>query len=414
MLVITVILMISTVTGKSNTHSTFFPSIFSIPNKYSDICYEVGKCGSPSMSCTFNPEQLIVSFSVKSAAACKMYCWFHKSCFSFAFHPQALNCSLYSGFPTTLPPSDEFKSPPYVIGDTTCLKNYEKSPSVPCRTVENVIKTSQNSEGVLIKDVNSGLCLGFGTLMDLKWKDCTLSILWQFETNSHEIGRYTPVKVLQADSLNHCIETTSQRFMSVVPCEDGNEDQLFQITSGTLHDLSYMKDHEGNDNTCFFSITRARMFIYPESSPQVNLAVLRVLKPEEHLALCKRNMFKAAHGEVLGDIPFYLPGEKVPITCMPGYGFKRSKNQSTVNVTCRNEKSRAEKCVKLEEKRTVVLSEGESPVLTLSLCANIGQVILAIFLIACVLVLMLKLRAVKAGRGFVKEDKTVPKMNPGM
>ena len=421
--------MISTVTGKSNitqssdtesaepTNHTF--NIFSIPNKYSDICYEVGKCGSPSMSCAFTPEQLIVSFSIKSAAACKMYCWFHKSCFSFAFHPQALNCSLYSGFPTMLSPSDEFKSPPYVIGDTICLKNYEKSPSVPCRTVENVIKTSQNSEGVLIKDVNSGLCLGFGTLMDLKWKDCTLSILWQFETNSHEIGRLTPVKVLQADSLNHCIETTSkvanssQRFMSVVPCEDGNEDQLFQITSGTLHDLSYMKDHERNDNTCFFSITRARMSIYPESSPQVNLAVLRVLKPEEHLALCKRNMFKAAHGEVLGDIPFYLPGEKVPITCMPGYGFKRSKNQSTVNVTCRNEKSRAEKCVKLEVKRTVVLSEGESRVFDMSVCANIGQVILIIFLIACVLVLKSKLRALKAGHeGFVKKDKTVPKMTP--
>ena len=430
MLVITVIVMISTVTGKSNitqspdtesaepTNHTF--NTFSTPDKYSDICYEVGKCGSRGMSCAFDPKHRIANFSVKSAAACKMYCWFHKRCFSFAFHPQALNCSLNSGFPTIRSPSSgEFKSPPYVIGDTFCLKNYEKSPSVPCRTVENVIKTSRNSEGVLIKDVVSRLCLGFGTLMDLKWKDCTLSILWQFEKNSHETRRYASVKILQADSMNHCVETTSKvgdsRIISIVPCEDGNEDQLFQITSGTLYDFSYMKDHNGNDNACFFSIRAGNgKSIYPESLPPVNLAALRVLKPEEHLALCKRNMFKTAHGKVLGDVPFFLPGEKVPVTCIPGYGFKSSKNQSTVNVTCRNEKSRAEKCVKLEEKRTVVLSERESPVLTLSLCANIGQVILAIFLIACVLVLMSKLRAVKAGRGFVKEDKTVPKMNPGL
>ena len=264
MLVITVILMISTVTGKSNitqspdtgfaepTNHTF--NTFSIPSKYSDICYEVGKCGSQGMSCDFIPEQRIANFSVKSATACKMYCWYHKSCLSFAFHPQALNCSLYSGFQTLSSPksrSGELKSPRYVIGDTTCLKNFEQSPSVPCRTVENIIKTSRNSEGVLIKDQPSGLCLGFGTQMDLKWKDCTLSILWQFEKHSHETGRYTSVKVLQANSLNHCVETTSnisdssQRIMSVVACEDGNEDQLFQITSGIL---PYMKDHNGNDS----------------------------------------------------------------------------------------------------------------------------------------------------------------------
>ena len=362
------------------------------------LCYETNEC-SRSGSCLFALEETIAIFSVGSVTACKMYCWYHKNCATFAFQSQKSTCSLHSGFPSDTFHKDGYHVP--VVGDINCLKNFERSPSVPCRTIGSI---SQVSQGVLIKDVRSTLCLGFGKLNNLKWKDCALATPWKIEIGASR-SRDVRCKIVQADSLDLCFEATmdnqdSMRFISVVSCEDGNENQLFQINSGTIHELQNMADSEENDNACFFSFTNFGWRLFPDSShDDVSLGTVSLLKPEEHLALCQRSKLEAAHSDVQGDTPFFLPGEPIPITCTPGYGVKENSS----SVTCRNDETRPDKCVELEVK--LRQCQEKTPLIIMLVSTNIGLTLIVSMFIAWILALSSKIRALRAGRGFAEEEK---------
>ena len=389
----------------------------------SDSCYNVCDESFPC-SDAFNNCQLIAAFSVQSTAACKMYCWYHKSCRSFTVNIQTSACGLYSAFPfiknkelskfdcnkTVTPTFDS-------VGVITCLQNLEKSPSVPCRTVKTLIKASQESGGVLIKDVVTSRCLGFGKMKDLKWKDCTLAVPWQLEEIDQETsnGKGIKIKNLRADSRNSCLTVTmtamDRCLLTVLDCQERNASQVFQFTVGTRNNLSYMTDPKGNENTCFFAITSGEFTVWTDSSSgAVPLSLLRILLPSEHLALCQRNQLDLPYGMVQGKMPFYLPGSNVSVKCKPGYGFKKFNFESALNITCRNERTRAPKCVKVEAK-----PRDEFPLVSILVGGNSIQAIVIIYLGAWVFVLARKVRSLKADQSSAEkhEDLSNPSRKRG-
>ena len=384
----------------------------------SESCYNFCDDSFPC-SDAFTDSQLIAAFSIENTAACKMYCWYHKSCWSFTVNIQTSACGLYSNFPFLHNNKDSStskgaKSPIFdFIGDIKCLQNLERSPSVPCRTIKNLVKESQGSEGVLIKNVASHRCLGFGKVKDLKWKDCTLAALWQLEENGNGTsnGKGIKIKSISADSRTHCLTvgTTvmSRNLLSVVACQEGNSNQVFQLTIGTQNNLSSMPDPEGNDNICFFQITKDKMTVCTKSfSKEVPLSVMRILQPSEHLALCQRNQLDLPNGKIEGKMPFYLPGSNISVRCVPGYGFKYFSFQSALNVTCRNERTKAPKCVKVETKL-----RGKFPLMTVLAGGNGVQAILIIYLGAWVFVLARKMRSLKADQLSAGIGESEPDLN---
>ena len=364
-------------------------------------CYNI--CTSSEYrNYSFGP--VIANFSAESIDSCKMYCWYHKTCRSFTVDFQSSTCSLYYNFPFLTEPSLDAKHCSFdVIGDIECLKNYERSPSVPCRTIESTLKTSEDLGGVLIQDVYSRQCLGFGRRsIEIKWIDCTNGITWKLKKITNRTEYETKMKLLQSDSPGNCLEvrkdnTTMQDGIvvdTVATCQDDNEDQLFEIASGTFYSLINRVDSAENDNNCFFSIMSNKTYITLASS-SVYLNTLTFLLPVEHLALCKRNKIKIPNGQVESKLPFYLPGSNISVRCKPGYGFKEFDFHPALNITCQNEKKRGLKCDKLDAKPSE-----NPPLITIFGWCFVGGALLICFLVA----LAKKIRASKADHSPAEEN----------
>ena len=135
-----------------------------------------------------------------------------------------------------------------------------------------------------------------------------------------------------------------------------------------------------------------KRFIYPGSSEDIPLNLLRVLLPVEHLALCQRNKFKVPNGRVEGKLPFYLPGSNISVRCKPGFGFVEFDFQSSLNITCQNNMTRNLKCAKVD---TITKPEGKSPLITILVCVNVLQTVFIIFLGVLVVVLAKKIRTLR-------------------
>ena len=365
------------------------------PTTNSHHCYEF-YTAEESRKLSFSG--VITNVSAESVTACKMYCWYHKSCSSFTFNSTTSNCSLYDHFPLQIMDSSSQgnHSSFDFLGNMDCLMNFEESPSVPCRIIKSATTTNKDSKGVLMKNVNSRLCLGFGKLMELNWKDCTSAIPWLFERRIS--GNDTRFKILQEDSLSYCLEAdethhSGGKVASLALCEDDNVNQLFEIIRGTIFQLSSVSDptDSENHNNCFFKIKSMDRYVYPGTS-NVWLGNLRLLFPEEHLALCRRNKLKVANGNVEGRVPLYLPGSNISVRCKSGYGFKEFAFQSTLNITCQNEKTRGLKCVKHNAR-----SGEASSLKTILVFGNVGQAVIIMLLVVLVIVLVKKIRALTAG-----------------
>ena len=380
---------------KVRDHSHFELNTSKNVTKISDQCYKFRNDSSYDSALG----QLMANLSVESMEACKMYCWYHKQCQLFAFNTQTSACSLYNFFQHTENSSFQEYNPSFdVTGIISCFMNLEESPSVPCRTIESAVKTSQDLEGVLLQDSNSRLCFGFGRSMELKWKDCQMAIPWIFEEKTDAIRKETKFKLRRADSLGSCLEVGSdsynvgQTIASLATCQMDNVNQLFEMTRGSLNQLSKTMDPEGNDKKCYFSIMSEKRFIYPGSSEDIPLNLLRVLLPVEHLALCQRNKFKVPNGQVEGKLPFYLPGSNISVRCKPGFGFVEFDFQSALNITCQNNMTRNLKCAKVD---TITKPEGKSPLITILVCGNVLQTVFIIFLGVLVVVLAKKIRTLR-------------------
>ena len=383
-----VVVMILIISGQSIVQARGDFNTSSDSAKYSDICYTF--CTAVG-SCEVGFDEVIANFTAQKMDACKLYCWYHKSCHSFTFNVQSSACSLYYAHPLYDWSSQEINSASLVIGDIDCFKNVEKNPLVPCRSIENTIKTSHELGGVLIK--NNLQCLGFKKSRELSWIDCTLAIPWLFEKIADK--NRNKIKIFKADNLSMClsIDVLSSRLSAyVAPCENDTQNQIFEITSGTKFKLSSMTDPEGNGNDCFFSIKNDGNSFFPNPSLDIPLSTLRVLLPLEHGALCQRKKLEDPHGQVVGKLPFHLPGSNISVRCNSGYGFKKFNFQSTLNITCRNEKTRGPKCAKHKPK------EKKSPLVRILVCSNLAQAILIIFLGVLVMTSWIKIRALKANK----------------
>ena len=314
----------------------------------------------PDTYCVLVGAKIITRFTAPDLDTCKMFCWYTENCQSFSYKTRSNLCGLYSNFPTfkldyELPyqPSD-FKSMAATfnsLGDMDCVINYESNPSVPCRSINEILKASTTLNGILIMHVFSGLCLDFGKALILDWKDCPSAILWRLQQIPVSNGvlldeNSVALKFVKADSPSECMTATrtgKRKVVVVGLCKEGRADQIFEVSKGSLDGLRG-STATLSVNECYFSFTNQDTNLYTaesETNGDVSgLSLVSMLLPTEYRSLCSRETFQERSGGLVdGTTPFFLPGSTISVTCQPGFGFRELDFVSTLNVTCMNEET---------------------------------------------------------------------------
>ena len=310
-------------------------------------------CPSGSF-CTIKHEQIIANFTTTDTESCKMFCWYAEKCHTFTYSLNTSLCGLYFNEPDWLVSPITFNSAHFDTYSTIdCWVNYEPNPSQPCRSPQDVLKTSRFSEGLLVQQHYTKLCLGIGQSGWPVWKDCTSAPLWKFRENPRVDDDWftTSVSLYPAGSPDKCLTaievngTQRYKLVSMATCQANREDQDFDLKNGSIYFLQGSHAFNSGER-CYFQLRDFRESLYTHgfSTTDPGFSVLNILLPSEYLELCVRDKLKVKGGVVEGTTPFFLPGSSISVSCNPGLVFEELNFTSSLNVTCRDKTTEISNC----------------------------------------------------------------------
>ena len=306
--------------------------------------------------CTLKYQQTIANFTIANSNSCKTFCWYAKKCQAFSYTLDTSLCSLYSNVPLwdTLSVARNNSEHVDLLSDMDCWINYEDNPSIPCRSPQDMLETSRLSDGLLVQQHYTKLCLDIGKSGWPAWKDCTSATLWKFRENprpDHDPNRIA-VSVYLADSPDKCLSTIDDpdhfyKIVTLGSCQTDSRDQDFNLKNGSLYHLQQLSSvNMGYEKSCYFQLEnfQEHLFTHRFTTTDLGFSLLNILLPSEYQVLCVREELKVEGGVIEGTAPFFLPGSSISISCNPGLGFKEFNFSSSLNITCRDKMTEIPKC----------------------------------------------------------------------
>ena len=179
-----------------------------------------------------------------------------------------------------------------------------------------------------------------------------------FDTSEEDLAA---VKIMPADSPGNCMTTiigkyTLLPFAYIEECLAENENQQFTLQRGTMPELKGLSPTvDLSDNKCFFKIS---MTTYEDQGPILTegsnplydrrMNLVNILLPTEYRALCDREQLQTKGVEIEGTAPAFLPGSTISASCnLPGFGFRNFNMATKINFTCWNEQTKVPECERM-------------------------------------------------------------------
>ena len=367
-----IILNLLRFTVSYTNENNWFTSIARAEDLIAQFCYF--SCPSRSF-CTIKHQQLLANFTSRDIDSCKMFCWYAKNCHTFTYTLNASFCSLHAVEPewdllqiaNNIPHFD-------TLSNMACWFNFESNPSVPCWSTQDLLEASSFSDGLLVQQLYTKLCLGIGQSGWPAWKDCASAPLWKFrelrdarvdykdglvndtarlDDDPHTIS----VSVYLADYPDKCLSAVENpdqfnyKVVSFSECRTDSEAQKFDLRNGTIY---FLEDSRRmitqREKRCYFQLISFQISYQQSlntlnaSTSDLGFSLLNILLPSEYQVVCVREELKVDGGVIEGTAPFFLPGSSISISCNPGLGFKEFNFSSSLNITCRDKMNEIPKC----------------------------------------------------------------------
>ena len=341
----------------------------------------VTSCTSGSF-CTLKYQQIIANFTTTDTDSCKTFCGYAKKCQAFSYTLNTSLCGLYSNVPLweTFSAAQNNSEHIDLLSHMDCWTNYEFNPSIPCRSPQDVLETSRLSDGLLVQQHYTKLCLDIGKSGWPAWKDCTSAKLWKFRENPRpdDDPNRLAVSLYLADFPDKCLSAVEvpdqfHKIVSMESCQTNSRNQDFNLKNGSLYHLQQLSSvNMGYEKSCSFQLENFQQLLYTHgfTTADSGFSLLNILLPSEYQALCVRDKLKVKGGVIEGNAPFFLPGSSISVSCNPGLGFQQFNFSSSLDFICQGKMTKIPKCT--DKSAADKSAADKSLIFALLVCGNLG------------------------------------------
>ena len=263
------------------------------------------------------------------------------------FFPNSSNSKESGNLNLTFPPNS-------IWTDMLCIIKFEKV-SEGLNSTQDVIE--RGSEGLLIKDVVSGMCLSWKS--DLGWGMCVFATLWVFEPitwTDGEPNREIHVNVHPFNYHHLCLESSmfdeiSLPIAFLSNCSGDLRQVLILQRSSESAKLQSNFDIVGSDRFYIFTDEKARN----KQNTEKSLTHIRVLQSSENSGPCYLENLRVKNGMIveIPPVPFFLPGSNLTVRCLKGYGIKEAGFREAGWFVCVNALTKPPPCSKASNRMII-------------------------------------------------------------
>ena len=271
------------------------------------------------------------AFTVSSIQRCRSYCKLAGFCQTFTFNSLTGRCVTYFRF---LRDSVIEHNSSLTVGAMVCLECFGDADVVA------------NASRVLIKQEYSLKCLSVGTNQTeftkeyfLVWKSCADADLWSFTPTNHTYtlsGKETKLVRVSRDSIRNL--------------EWRNRNVFLTKRSSSTTQLFALLESSSSGTACTFAVGApdyqdgkmkgqvvSHLYTGKVGHNTQTLANVTITRPHpDQQNTCSPKEFSTRRSEVINydQVPYFLPGDMVTISCTSGFGIKALNCTTRQLVKC--------------------------------------------------------------------------------